>query len=109
MFYRIVAGALVLIGIFEILSHLSYPVDISPDTLEYSATGLATIFIGLLNLAYLYETPDSKVPMIVLLGSNLLFIGFAVLLITSDISTTFGYAAVGLSVINCIMVLNHKV
>ncbi len=109
MFYRIVALGLVALGIYEILSHLSLPFDITPDSLEKSAIGLATVFIGLLNWIFVYESPESHMPRIILLSANIVFIGFAILLITSTIDPFHGYAALGLSLVNCIMVLNHKV
>jgi len=109
MFYRIVALFLVLLGIFRIVSNLSWPLDISPDSLDNSSIGLATIFVGLLNLCHFYSTSDSVIPKIVVLGANLMFIGFSILLVTSGIDTTYGYIGVGLSLINCVMVLNHKV
>jgi len=108
-FYRFIAFSLVILGIFQIVYNLSWPLDITPDSLEKSAIGLCTIFIGLLNLAYLYEVPSSSTPMIGLLGANLIFIGFAILLITSEIGVIYGYIALVLSLINCVMVLNHKV
>ena len=109
MFYRIIALALVGLGIFYIVSNLSWPLDVTPGSLEKSAIGLATIFIGLLNLAYFYDTPASNIHKIVLLAANLVFIGFAILLITSSISIYYGYFCLILSVINCVIVLNHKV
>ena len=109
MFYRIVALALVVLGLYEIVTHLTYPIDVTPDTLERSAIGLATIFLGLFNWVYIYETPTSNLPKFLLLGANILFIGFSILLITSRIDPLHGYIALALSLSNCVMVLNHKV
>lgn len=109
MFYRIVAFSLVGLGAIQIFANLSWPVDLNQDLLERCAIGLSSIFLGLLNVGYVYETPDSPVPKTVLLTANILFIGFAVLLITSKTDPIFGYVAVALSLVNCVMVLNHKV
>ena len=109
MYYRIVAIALVLLGLYEIISHLTYPISVSPDSLERSAIGLATIFLGLFNWVYVYETPESKLPRFLLLAANVLFIGFSILLITSTIDPLHGYIALALSLSNSVMVLNHKV
>lgn len=109
MFYRIVALLLVALGIFRILSNLSWPLDISPDSLENSTIGLATIFVGFLNLCHFYGKSDSVIPKIAVLAANLMFIGFSILLVTSGIDMIYGYIGVALSLINCVMVLNHKV
>jgi len=109
MFYRIVAFSLVGLGAVQIMANLSWPVDFTPDLLEKSAIGLSSIFLGLLNVGYVYETPESHVPKVVLLTANLLFIGFSILMITEQADVLFGYIAIVLSLINCVMVLNHKV
>ncbi len=109
MFYRIVSLCLVVLGVFHLVSGLTWPLTIGPESLEKSAVGLASIFLGLLNFGYFYERPESKLPRITLLAANLLFIGFAILMITSSLGVTFGYIALVLSLINCIMVLNHTV
>ena len=109
MFYRIVAFALIGLGLFQILETLGLDFEITKEKVELSGMGLASIFLGLLNLAYVYEIPESKVPKIVLLSSNLLFIGYSILSISTQVIEIYGYIAIVLSVINCIMVLNHKV
>ena len=109
MFYRIVALALVVVGLGHIIFSLTWPIDITPDTLEKSAIGLATVFLGLLNFAYVYETPHSTIPKIILFSANLIFIGFAILIISISINPTFGYLTLVLSLVNSVMVLNHKV
>ncbi len=107
--YRIVAFALIGLGLFQILETLGLDFEITKEKVELSGMGLASIFLGLLNLAYVYEIPESKVPKIVLLSSNLLFIGYSILSISTQVIEIYGYIAIVLSVINCIMVLNHKV
>ena len=110
MFYRIVAFTLVVLGILQILQTLGWSLTINKDTVELSATGLAAVFLGLLNLGYLYEIPNnSQVPKVVLLTANLIFIGFAIASISTHLFEWYGYLAIALSVINCIMVINHKV
>ncbi len=109
MFYRIVALALVGLGLFYILSNLTWPINITPDSLEESAIGLSTIFLGLLNLAYVDESPNYRVPKLILLIANLMFIGFAILMVSSQIDVVYGYTALVLSVISCVKVINHKV
>ena len=109
MFYRIVAFSLVGLGAVQIIANLSWPLELSQELLERCAIGLSSIFLGLLNVGYVYETPNSRVPKIVLLTANILFIGFTVLLITTKTDATFGYVATALSIVNCVMVLNHKV
>ncbi len=109
MFYKIVALSLVLLGLIYLLSGVSWPLETSDSFLYHSGIGLATIFLGLLNFVYEYETPTSPVPKIVLLGSNILFIGYAILLITSDINKYYAWSVVILSVLNSLMVLNKRV
>lgn len=109
MFYRIIALSLVVLGTVHIIFNLTWPLTITPDSLEKSAIGLSSIFLGLLNWVYVYESPKSRIPKIVLLAANLIFIGFSILMITSGIDVTHGYAVLVLSLINCVMVLNHKV
>ncbi len=109
MFYRIVAFALVGLGLFQILETLGLSLEINKEKVELSAMGLASVFLGLLNLAYVYETPESKVPKIVLLSANLLYIGYSIASISTQVVEYYGYTAIILSVINCVMVINHKV
>ena len=109
MFYRIIAFSLVILGAVQIIANLSWPLELSQDLLERCAIGLSSVFLGLLNVVYVYETPNSPVPKTVLLTANILFIGFAVLLITTQADPIFGYVAIALSLVNCVMVLNHKV
>lgn len=109
MFYRIIAFSLVILGAVQIIANLSWPLELSQGLLERCAIGLSSVFLGLLNVVYVYETPNSPVPKTVLLTANILFIGFAVLLITTQADPIFGYIAIALSLVNCVMVLNHKV
>jgi len=78
MFYRIVAFALVGLGVFQIIDTLNGSLSLSAEKVELSAMGLASVFLGLLNIAYVYEIPESNVPKIVLLSANLLFIGYSI-------------------------------
>ncbi len=109
MFYRIIAFALIGLGLFQIIETIGLSFEINKEKVELSAMGLSSIFLGLLNLAYLYEKPESDVPKIVLLSANLLYIGYSIASISTQVVEVYGYIAILLSVINCIMVLNHKV
>lgn len=109
MFYKIVALLLVVLGIAHFLEGASFPLEVNETFLHYSGIGLATAFLGLLNFVYIYETPTSPVPKAVLLSANILFIGFSILLITSQINVIYAWLAVILSIVNCVMVLNKKV
>lgn len=110
MFYKIVALALVVLGLFHIFSGItSFPPEVDDEFLHYSGVGLAMIFLGLLNFSYIYEIPNSSVPQFILLSANILFIGFLTLLVTSNTDLFHAWAAIVLSIFNCIMVLNHRV
>jgi len=109
MFYRFIAFALIGLGFFQIIETIGLSFEIDQEKVELSAMGLASVFLGLLNLAYVYEIPESNVPKIVLLTANLLYIGYSIASITTGVVEIYGYTAIVLSVINCIMVLNHKV
>ena len=109
MFYRLVSLALVLLGVIHIVMGIELPLEVNETFLHYSGVGLAMIFLGLLNFSYLYETPTSEIPQFILLSANILFIGFSILLVTNDTDLTYSWAAIVLSVVNSVMVLNHKV
>ncbi len=109
MFYKIVALLLVVLGIAHFFEGTSFPFEVDETFLHYSGIGLATAFLGVLNFVYVYETPTSPIPKIVLLSANIVFIGFSILLITAQINVIYAWIAVILSVINCVMVLNKKV
>ena len=109
MFYKIVALLLVILGIAHFLEGTSFPLEVNETFLHYSGIGLATAFLGVLNFVYVYETPASPVPKAVLLSANIVFIGFSILLITSNMNVVYAWMAVILSVINCVIVLNKKV
>jgi len=66
MFYRIIAFALIGLGLFQIIETIGLSFEINKEKVELSAMGLSSIFLGLLNLAYLYEKPESDVPKIIL-------------------------------------------
>lgn len=109
MFYRSVSLTLVLLGIVHIILGIEFPIVVNETFLHYSGVGLAMIFLGLLNFSYLYETPTSEIPKIILLSANILFIGFSILLVTNNTDLIHSWAAIVLSVINSVLVLNHKV
>lgn len=109
MFYKIVSLLLVLLGVAHFFEGVTLPLSVDENFLHYSGIGLATAFLGILNFVYVYESPSSAVPKIILLSANILFIGFSILLISAGINVIYAWLAVILSIINCIMVLNHRV
>jgi len=109
MFYKLVSLSLVLLGVLHIFLDIQFPLTVDETFLHYSGVGLAMIFLGLLNFSYLYETPTSEIPKFILLSANILFIGFSILLVTNATDVAHSWAAIVLSVINSIMVLNHRV
>ncbi len=108
MFFRFISLGLVLIGVYHILSKATF--SASPDTemLEYAAVGLSTIFIGVLNFVYLYETPSSKLPKIILIACNLIFIGYTFMMIGSGVDRIEAWLAAFMTIISSVIVLNNR-
>ncbi len=110
MIYRIISYALIAMGGFYIGRFLAHLNDINDHHLFIASLGISTLLIGILNYVYIFETPSSPIPKILLLASNGLFIGFMILLITSKSDDLLpSYITLALVLISSIMVLNKKV
>lgn len=109
MFYKIISLGLVLLGFLHILIGVGLSTEITQKILEYGAVGFCSILIGFLNFVYIYETPDSTIGKYILLGSNILFIGFSIAMITHNIDVIHAYLSGSLALICSILVLNRKV
>lgn len=109
MFYRILAIAMLLLGI----AHIGYAfldfADQDVKLLQELGRGIAIIFMAVLNYSYLYEENTNNIPKAVMLGSNVLFIGYVILSITLGVDVIPSYIAAALSLCSSILVLNHKV
>ncbi len=109
MFFRFISLGLVLIGVFHILSKATFMSQPDLSMLEYWAVGIATIFIGVLNFVYLYETPASKLPKIILISCNLIFIGYTFLMINAGVDRIEAWISALMTVVSSIIVLNNRV
>lgn len=77
--------------------------------LQELGRGIAIIFIAVLNYVYLYEDHKNDIPKAVMLGSNILFIGYVIMSITHGVDLEASYLALVLSLCSSILVLNRKV
>jgi len=75
----------------------------------YKLVSLSLVLLGVLHIFLDIQTPTSEIPKFILLSANILFIGFSILLVTNATDVAHSWAAIVLSVINSIMVLNHRV
>ena len=110
MIDKLIAYALIGMGGFYIGRFSTHINDITEHGLFIASMGISTLLIGILNYVYIFETPDSPLPRIILLASNGLFIGFMILMITSKSDDLIpSYITLALVLISSLMVLNKKV
>lgn len=109
MFYRLTSIILILLGIYYGLNEgdfLSKPSI--PHFFESLSKGFGLTFLGVLNFVYLYETPSTPLPKIILLTCNTIYIGFLVWTLRFGIewfNSTVGICLL----ITSILVMNRKV
>ncbi|MDG2448572.1 MAG: hypothetical protein P8M34_03005 [Saprospiraceae bacterium] len=109
MFYRLTSIILIILGIYYGLNEgafLDQPTI--PHFFESLSNGFGLTFLGVLNFVYLYETPTTPLPKIILLFCNVIYIGFLVWTLRFGID--WFNSAVGVCLlITSILVLNKKV
>ena len=109
MFYRLSSLGIVVLGVFQIAYAFIQHIHIDEEMINILARGMCTVLIGLLNFVFLYETPKSNIPRIVLLGANGAYIGFLILMITTHIALLTSWATLALLLFTSILVLNRRV
>ena len=109
MFYKIISIALVLLGAFHV-GHAFYAASTINEIVMWEVSeGVTTVLIGVLNFVYLYESNRTNIPQYILLGCNALFIGYLILMVTSNINLIPSWIAMVLVLFSSILVRNHKV
>jgi hypothetical protein len=109
MFYRLSSIGIVVLGVFQIAYAFFQHIHIDEEMINILARGMSTALIGLLNFVFLYETPRSNVPRIILLGANGAYIGYLILMITTHVALLTSWASLALLFITSILVLNRRV
>ena len=109
MLYRLTSIFLILLGIYYGLNEGEF---LKQPTIahffESLSKGFGLSFLGVLNFVYLYETPQTPLPKIILLLCNALYIGFLVWTLRFGIDWLNSVVGISL-LITSILVMNKKV
>lgn len=109
MFYKILSLSLVFLGAFHVAHAFLYAPAIDENMMWEVSEGVTTVLIGILNYIYLYESQKTEIPKAILLGSNALFLGYLILMISHKMNLAPSYLALVLVLCCSILVLNKKV